>query len=162
MNCLPVGKLPPDLLADLLRRYVRPNPRVVVGPGIGIDAAILVAGASSEFQLNVMQPLVAWNLLSSIGLLSAAARALADKAVAGFTVNRARVADALRQNPAIVTALAQRIGYDRCAEIVRESSASGTSIAEVARKMLGMSSDEVQRLLDPERMTHPGFPGREP
>ena len=129
---------------------------------VGNDAAILVAGASSEFQLNVMQPLVAWNLLSSIGLLSAAARALADRAVAGFTVNRARVADALRQNPAIVTALAQRIGYDRCAEIVRESSTSGTSIAEVARKMLGMSSDEVQRLLDPERMTHPGFPGREP
>jgi fumarate hydratase class II len=128
----------------------------------GNDAAILMAGASSEFQLNVMQPLVAWNLLSSIGLLSAAARALADKAVAGFTVNRARVADALRQNPAIVTALAHRIGYDRCAEIVRESNASGTAIAEVARKTLGMSNDEVQRLLDPERMTYPGFPGREP
>jgi fumarate hydratase class II len=129
---------------------------------IGNDAAVLMAGASSEFQLNLMQPLVAWNLLSSIGLLSVATRALADKAIAGFTVDEVRVADALRRNPAIVTALAPRIGYDRCAEIVRESIATGTTIEAVARKTLGLNSDEVRRLLDPERMTYPGFPGREP
>ena len=129
---------------------------------IGNDAAILMAGASSEFQLNVMQPLVAWNLLSSIGLLNAATRALADKAIAGFTVDEVRVADALRKNPAIVTALAPRIGYDRCAEIVRESIATGITIEAVVRKTLGLNSYEVRRLLDPARMTHPGFPGREP
>ncbi len=129
---------------------------------IGNDAAILMAGASSEFQVNLMQPLVAWNLLSSIGLLGAAVRALADKAIAGFTVDEVRVADALRKNPAIVTALAPRIGYDRCAEVVRESIATGTTIEEVARKTLGLNSEEVRRLLDPERMTYPGFPGREP
>jgi fumarate hydratase class II len=129
---------------------------------IGNDAAILMAGASSEFQVNVMQPLVAWNLLSSIGLLSAATRALADKAIAGFTVNKVRVADAIRKNQAIVTALALRIGYDRCAEIVRKSLATGTTIEEVARETLGLNSEEVRRLLDPARMTHPGFPDREP
>jgi fumarate hydratase, class II len=128
---------------------------------IGNDAAILMAGASSEFQLNVMQPLVAWNLLSSIGLLSAATLTLADKAIAGFTVNKVRVADAVRKNQAIVTALALRIGYDRCAEIVRESLATGTTIEEVARETLGLNGEEVRRLLDPARMTHPGFPDRE-
>jgi fumarate hydratase class II len=128
----------------------------------GNDAAILMAGASSEFQVNLMQPLVAWSSLSSIGLLSAATRALADKAVAGFTVNKVRVAGAVRKNQAIVTALAPRIGYDRCAEIVRESLATGTMIEEVAQKALGLNSDEVRRLLDPARMTHPGFPYREP
>jgi fumarate hydratase class II len=129
---------------------------------IGNDAAILMAGASSEFQLNLMQPLVAWNLLTSIGLLSAATRALADKAIAGFTVDEVRVADALRKNQAMVTALAARIGYDRCADIVRESLATGATIEEVASKTLGLNSEEVRRLLDPARMTHPGFPDREP
>jgi fumarate hydratase class II len=126
------------------------------------DTAILMAGASSEFQVNLMQPLVAWNSLSSIGFLSAATRALADEAVAGFTVNKMRVADAVRKNQAIVAAQAPRIGYDRCAEIVRDSLATGKTIEEVARETLGLNSDEVRRLLDPARMTHPGFPDREP
>jgi fumarate hydratase class II len=128
----------------------------------GNDAAILMAGASSEFQVNLMQPLVAWSSLSSIGLLSAATRVLADKAVAGFTVNKVRVAGAVRKNQAIVAAQAPRIGYDRCAEIVRDSLATGKTIEEVARETLGLNSDEVRRLLDPARMTHPGFPDREP
>jgi fumarate hydratase class II len=73
-----------------------------------------------------------------------------------------RVADAVRKNQAIVAAQAPRIGYDRCAEIVRDSLATGKTIEEVARETLGLNSDEVRRLLDPARMTHPGFPDREP
>ena len=129
---------------------------------IGNDAAILMAGASSEFQVNLMQPLVAWNSLSSIGFLSAATRALADEAVAGFIANKMRVADAVRKNQAIVAPQAPRIGYDRCAEIVRKSLAAGTTFEEVARETLGLNGEDVRRLLDPARMTHPGFPDREP
>jgi fumarate hydratase class II len=125
---------------------------------VGNDSAITMAASSSEFQLNMMQPLVAWNLLSSIGLLSAAVRSLADKAIAGFIVNEKRITEALRKNPIIATALAPRIGYDRCAEIVRESLATGASIEEVAARRSGLSADEVRELLDPARMTHPGFP----
>lgn len=120
---------------------------------IGNDTAILMAGCSSEFQLNVMQPLVAWNLLSSISLLSAAAMGLADKAVAGFTVNEGRIAAAVRRNQSLVTALAPKIGYDRCAAIVKESVATGKTIEEIAMLEPGLDSDEVRRLLDPARMT---------
>jgi fumarate hydratase class II len=125
---------------------------------IGYDSAIMIAASSSEFQLNVMQPLVAWNLLSSIGLLAAAARSLADKAIAGFTVDENRIGGALRKNPIIATALAPRIGYDLCAEIIRESQAAGRAIEEVACERSGLSAEEVRELLDPARMTYPGFP----
>ena len=125
---------------------------------IGLDAAILSAATSGNFQLNVMQPLVAWNLLTAVELLSGAARALADRAVAGFTVHEERIAAAVRQNPVLVTALARRIGYDRCAAIVHRALESGKSIEDVAREESGLSAGELRNLLDPARMTHPGFP----
>ncbi len=125
---------------------------------IGLDAAILAAGTSGNFQLNVMQPLVAWNLLTAIELLGGAARALADRAVAGFTVNEGRIAQAVGQNPVLVTALAPRIGYDRCAAIAHRALESGRSIEEVAQEESGLSALELRELLDPARMTRPGFP----
>jgi fumarate hydratase, class II len=106
----------------------------------------------------VMQPLVAWNLLTAVELLSGAAQALAARAVAGFTVNEERIAGAVRQNPILVTALAPRIGYDRCAAIVHHALESGRGIEEVAREESGLSAAELKSLLDPARMTRPGFP----
>jgi fumarate hydratase class II len=82
---------------------------------------------------------------------------LADKAVAGFTVNEERIAAAVRRNQSLVTALAPKIGYDRSAAIVKESVATGKSIEEIALAEPGLNSDEVRRLLDPGRMTEPGF-----
>ena len=80
---------------------------------IGNDAAITIAGQSGNFQLNVMLPLIAHNLLQSIGILSNVSVLLADKAIAGFKVNSARVKEALDKNPILVTALNPVIGYEK-------------------------------------------------
>jgi fumarate hydratase class II len=78
---------------------------MVAAQVIGHDATITIAGQSGNFQLNVMLPVIAYNLLESIRLLANVARALADRAIAGFSVNRARLNEALERNPILVTAL---------------------------------------------------------
>jgi len=117
------------------------------------DVAVTVANAGGNFELNVMLPLIAHNLLQSIMLLGNASRLLADKAVSGFTVNREKIAGAVERNPILVTALAPLIGYDKAAEIAKKAYAEGRRIREVAEEMTGLSSDELDRLLDPKGMT---------
>ncbi|MBS0396685.1 MAG: class II fumarate hydratase, partial [Proteobacteria bacterium] len=95
---------------------------------VGLDAAIALAGASGSFQLNVMLPLIADDLLEALRLVAGAARVLADGAVAAFTVNEARLAAALARNPILATALNARIGYEAGAAIVKEAYASGEPI----------------------------------
>ena len=89
-------------------------------------------GQSGNFQLNVMLPVIAYNLLQSIRLLANVARALADSAIAGFTVNEARLAEALDRNPILVTALNPVIGYEKGAAIAKKAYAEGKPIREVA------------------------------
>ena len=86
---------------------------MVAAQVIGNDTAITIAGQSGNFQLNVMLPVIAHNLLESVRLLATASRALADHAIAGFTVNRERLAEALERNPILVTALNPVIGYEK-------------------------------------------------
>ena len=105
---------------------------------MGNDAAITVAGASGNFQLNVMLPVIAHNLLQSIHLLASVARALADSAIAGFTVNKARLAEALDRNPILVTALNPVIGYEKGAAIAKKAYAEGRPIREVAQQVTGL------------------------
>ena len=119
---------------------------------IGLDAAIAIAGQSGAFQLNTMLPLIALDLLQSIGLLAASSRNLADRAVRGFTVNTETLERALRRNPILVTALNERIGYDRAAEIAKKAYAEGRPILEVAREMSGLDDAELARLLDPVKL----------
>ncbi|MCW5981475.1 MAG: class II fumarate hydratase [Bryobacteraceae bacterium] len=123
---------------------------------IGHDAAIALAGQSGSFQLNTMLPLIAYNLLESIELLSNAARLLADKAIRGFTVNEARLKALAERNPILVTALAPRIGYDLAAQIANRALAEDRGIREVAREMTGLSAEELDRLLDVRRLTEGG------
>ena len=85
---------------------------------IGNDVVITMAGQAGNFQLNVMLPVIAHNLLQSTHLLALSAMALADKAVTGFTVNRAHIAATLERNPILATALAPRVGYDTAARII--------------------------------------------
>ncbi|MGA7414278.1 MAG: class II fumarate hydratase [Bryobacteraceae bacterium] len=120
---------------------------------VGNDAAILMAAQSGTFQLNTMLPLIAWNLLSSIQLLTEAARALGAKAIAGFTVNTARMTELAAKNPILATALAPRIGYDLSAAIAREAFQSGRTVAEVARERTSLTDQELLELLDPAKMT---------
>jgi fumarate hydratase class II len=126
---------------------------------MGNDATIAVAAASGNFQLNVMLPLIAYDLLQSLELLGIGGRNLADHALAGFTVNQARLQDALARNPILVTALNPVIGYEKGAAIAKRAYSEGRPILEVAAEMTGLGVDELRRLLDPEALTRGGIQG---
>ena len=118
---------------------------------IGNDATITIAGQSGNFQLNVMLPVIAYNLLQSLELLTIACRNLADHALTGLVVNEARLEAALARNPILVTALNPIIGYEKGAAIAKKAYAEGRPIVEVAAEMTGWSIDELRRVLDPWR-----------
>ncbi|WP_415898837.1 class II fumarate hydratase [Neptuniibacter sp. QD48_11] len=124
---------------------------------IGNDAAITVAGQSGNFELNVMLPLVASNLLSSIKLLSNVSRLLADKAIASFKVNEEQLNNALSRNPILVTALNPIIGYMKAAEIAKQAYNEGRPVVEVAAENTDLSVEELQKLLDPAKLTQGGL-----
>jgi len=124
---------------------------------IGNDAAITVAGQSGNFELNVMLPLVASNLLNSIKLLSNVSRLLADKAVANFKVNEEQLNHALSRNPILVTALNPIIGYMKAAEIAKQAYKEGRPVVEVAAENTDLSVEELQKLLDPAKLTQGGL-----
>jgi len=126
---------------------------------IGNDATITIAGQWGNFELNVMLPVIAYNLLQSIQLLTNVSRLLADSAIAGFTVNTARVAEALERNPILVTALNPVIGYEKGAAIAKKAYAEGRPIREVAAEMTRLSPEELKRLLDPAELTKGGIKG---
>ncbi|MCK9420302.1 MAG: class II fumarate hydratase [Nitrospirae bacterium] len=122
----------------------------------GNDAAITIANQHGNFELNVMLPVIAHNLLQSITLLGNASRLLADKAIAGFTVNQERIAGLVDKNPILVTALNPVIGYDKAAQIAKKAYAEGRALKDVAAEMTGMSKEELNKLLDPKKMTEGG------
>ncbi len=132
---------------------------MVAAEVIGNDAAITVAGQSGNFQLNVMLPLIAYNLLESIRLLASVLRLLADRAIAGFTVNPGRLAEALERNPILVTTLNPVIGYEKGAAIAKKAYAEGRPIRDVAAKMTDLPREELERLLDPAELTRGGIKG---
>ena len=132
---------------------------MVAAQVIGNDAAITIAGQSGNFQLNVMLPLIAYNLLQSIGILSNVSRLLADKAIAGFKVNTARVNQALAMNPILVTALNPVIGYEKGAATAKQAYKEKRPIMEVALETTGLSKEELKKLLDPMALTRGGIHG---
>jgi fumarate hydratase, class II len=125
---------------------------------IGNDAAVTVGAQMGNFELNVMLPVIAHNLLESIALLSCISRVLADKAIAGFTVNEEHIADLVEKNPIMVTALNSIIGYDLAAKIAKRAYAEGRRVKDVAREMTDLSVEELDRLLDPAALTEGGIP----
>ena len=126
---------------------------------IGNDATITLAGQSGNFQLNVMLPVIAYNLLQSVQLLAIGSRNLADHALTGFSVNRERLQDALVRNPILVTALNPIIGYEKGAAIAKRAYKEGRSILEVAEEMTDLDRAELTRLLDPKSLTEGGIKG---
>jgi fumarate hydratase class II len=123
----------------------------------GHHTAITVAGQSGSFQLNVMLPLIAANLLDSIGLLANAMRALADDAIAGMQFRADRIADALARNPILVTALNPVIGYEKAAAIAKKAYRERRPVFEVALEDSGLEAAELRRLLDPAALTEGGI-----
>jgi len=129
---------------------------MVAAQVMGNDATIAIAGQSGNFQLNVMLPVIAYNLLQSVDLLANAARSLADSALAGFTVNERRIGEALNRNPMLVTALNPVIGYEAGAKIAKEAYATGRPIKDVAAEHTQLSEEELMKYLDPRELTNSG------
>lgn len=119
----------------------------------GGDTAISIAAQSGNFELNVMLPLVADNLLEAINLLSGSCQALANQAINSFTVNEQNIAKSLAQNPILVTALNSRIGYDKAAAIAKQAYQQQRPILEVAAEQTDISREELAQLLDPAKLT---------
>jgi fumarate hydratase class II len=130
---------------------------MVAAQVVGNDATITLAGSGlgSSFELNVMMPVMAYNLLQSIALLSRAARVFADRCAAGIEANRQRCESLVEQSLAMCTSLAPIIGYDKAADIAKESLKSGKTVRQVALERKVMSEAELNKALDPKRMTQP-------
>lgn len=125
---------------------------------IGLDAAVTVAGQSGNFQLNVMLPLVASNLLTSITLMSNTATLLAERAIATFRVRDDNLQGPLARNPILVTALNSVIGYNAAAAVAKKAYQAGRPIIDVAEEETDLDRATLERLLDPVVLTKGGIP----
>ncbi|WP_428234970.1 class II fumarate hydratase [Gracilimonas sp.] len=124
---------------------------------IGNDATVTIGGQAGNFELNVMLPVVAHNLLQSIEILANAARNLADRSVSKLSVRKENIASMVEKNPILVTALNPIIGYDKAAKIAKKAFAEGRALKEVAKEMTDLSDEELEKALDPIKMTKGGF-----
>jgi len=120
---------------------------------IGNDAAITIGCQSGNFELNVMLPVIAYNLLQSIKLLSSAARILSEKCISGITANEDRCNSFIENSLAMCTSLAPVIGYEKAAAIAKEAFATGKTVREVAKEKKILDDSRLNQLLDPDKMT---------
>jgi fumarate hydratase class II len=135
------GKVNPVIAESLL---------MVCAQVMGYDAAIAWCAAAGNFELNVMMPLMAYDLLESIELLAAGSRNFARKLVNGLEAYRARAEGFVEQSLALATALVPDIGYEKAAALAKEAYASGRTIREVAREKSGLPEERLNQLLDPK------------
>jgi fumarate hydratase class II len=120
---------------------------------IGNDVSVTIGGQSGVFELNVMLPMIAHNLLQSIELLANGCRVLADKAIKGFTVNEEKVVNLVDKNPILVTALNPIIGYDLGAKIAKTAYAEGRTLKDVALEHTDLKEEELDKILNPLKLT---------
>jgi len=130
---------------------------MVAAQVIGNDTTITIGAQHGNFELNVMLPVIAHNLLESIEILSTMSNVLADKAIAGFTVNRERIAELVDKNPIMVTGLNPVIGYENGAKIAKKAYAEGRTVKEVAKELTDLSDEDLDRILDPAVLADPGI-----
>jgi fumarate hydratase class II len=124
---------------------------------IGNDLVVTIGGQAGVFELNVMMPVMAHNVLESIRLLAASANNFADRCVSGIEANKERCNEMVEKSLAMCTALAPEIGYDAAAAIAKESYKTGKTVREIALKKKILSSKRLDEILDPMRMTMPGI-----
>src|SRR5437667_6103349 len=132
---------------------------MVCGQVIGNDTAITWAGANGNFELNVMMPVMAHNLLESIRLLANVVDIFCDKCVRGILANEARCRELVELSMAMATSLTPKIGYDRAAEIAKESARTGKTVREICREKKLLGERELEVTLDPVAMTQRGGTG---
>jgi fumarate hydratase class II len=122
---------------------------------IGNDSAITLAGLSGNFELNVMMPLIAYNLLESIRLLANAVHNFSERCIEGLEANRERCEEMIEKSLALATALTPKIGYDEAARIAKKAYERGKTIRQVVEEEGLFSKEDLNRLLDPQSMTAP-------
>jgi len=144
------GKVNPVIAESLL---------MVCAQVIGHDATIAWCGAAGNFELNVMMPVMAHNLLESVRLLANVVDVFCEKCVRGIVANEERCRELVELSMAMVTSLTPKIGYDRAAEIAKESAKTGRTVREIAREKKVLPEKELERALDPIKMTEPGGTG---
>ncbi len=125
---------------------------------MGNHVTVTIAGQSGNFEINVMMPVAAYNLLQSASLLASVSRNFTEQCVKGITATQ-RGPEMVEKGLAICTALVPAIGYDASAEIAKEAQRTGKTIREIARLRTKLSDEELDRLLDPAAMTEPGLTG---
>jgi fumarate hydratase class II len=145
------GKVNPVMAESLIQ---------VCAQVVGNDAAVTLGGLSGNFELNVMMPLIAHNLLQSIEILARAATQFTQKCVLGLEADRRRCEALVEESLAMATALAPALGYDRAAQIAKKAFESGKTVRETALTEQVLTREELEDILDPRPMTEPGVPGR--
>jgi fumarate hydratase class II len=144
------GKVNPVMCESLM---------MVCAQVIGGDSCITWAGANGNFELNVMMPVMAHNILCSIRLLTNVCDAFCEKCVVGVVANEERCRELVELSMAMVTSLAPKIGYDRAAEIAKESAKTGRTVREICLERKILPEAELSKALDPVSMTEPGGEG---
>jgi fumarate hydratase, class II len=145
------GKVNPVIVESLL---------MAAAQVIGNDLTVTIGGQSGVFELNVMMPVMAYNVLESVRLLAASANNFAERCVAGIQANTERANEMIEKSLAMCTALAPEIGYDAAAAIAKESYKTGRTVREIAREKKILSAKRLDEILDPMRMTMPGISGK--
>jgi fumarate hydratase class II len=145
------GKVNPVMAESLMQ---------VCAQVVGNDATITISGLSGNFELNVMMPVMAHNLLQSIDLLASAVEQFNERCLQGLSADRERCEGLIEESLAMCTALAPVIGYDRAATIAKQAHATGRTVREVAIAEQVLPEEELNRLLDPRPMTEAGIPGK--
>jgi fumarate hydratase, class II len=125
----------------------------------GNDTAVCWGGATGQLDLNVMMPVIAHNVLESIRLLTNVVHIFQEKCISGITANRERCREVLEYSMAMVTSLAPVLGYDRAAEIAKQSVETGKTVRQLCMELQVLPADELEKALDPVQMTKPGGEG---
>jgi fumarate hydratase class II len=133
---------------------------MVAAQVMGNHLTVTLGGQHGNFELNVMMPVMAHNLLESITLLTTVSDAFRTKAIEGIEANRKRAQELLERNPSIATALNKSIGYDEAAKVAKESATSGRSVREVVKERGLLTEEQLDTILNVRDMTEPGIPGR--
>ena len=123
---------------------------------LGNQTTISLAASQGHFELNVYKPVIAYDMLQSIGLLADAAVSFTDNCVVGIRADEARIRDLMQRSLMLVTALTPKIGYERAAEIAKAAHANGTTLREEALRLRYLTASDFDRLVRPEKMTRPG------
>jgi fumarate hydratase class II len=122
----------------------------------GNQTTITIAGSQGHFELNVYKPVMAHCMLQSIQLMSDASRSLTEHCIVGIRADEKRIDELMRRSLMLVTALAPKIGYDNAAKVAKTAHANGTTLKEEAIRLGLVTAAEFDRLVKPEKMTHPG------